>query len=81
MVIDSLGYAAAKSVNRIPDSCGAHPTCAKASRLNLEICYFICLDEMHLSVGCMHQMVYLMQAKADRRGDDLAIAVTQSERS
>ena len=47
----TLGYAAAKSVRRTPDSCGAHATWARAVVSIPKMMSVICLDEIHLCEG------------------------------
>ena len=54
----TLGYKAAKSVNRMPDSCGAHATRARAVVSISKMLSVICLEEKHLCEGWMHLMVY-----------------------
>ena len=59
----TLGYAAAKSVKRTLDSCGAHATSARAVVSLSKMLSVICLEEIHLCEGCMHLMVYLSRSR------------------
>ena len=72
----TIGCAAAKSVRRLPDSCGAHAACATQ-----ECCSsfawtkYISVLDMYTPDGVP------VKAIANRRGDNLAITSTQRKRA
>ena len=73
-VVDAR-YAAAKSVDRMPDSSAAHATCAKAIVFNLKniVSHLLGRDT---SLRWMFSSGVPLKAPATRRGENLAITIT-----
>ena len=75
------GYAQAKSGSRTPEIRVARAKCARAVVSTSKMSSVICLDDFHLWAGLGTPVGAPLQVKTDRRGDDLAVTVTQGPRA
>ena len=80
-VIDTGISAAAKSVKRIPDSCGAHATRARAVVSISKMLSVICPDEMYLCEGVNASHSVPVKASKYGRSKEFAITIAQSQRA